>query len=451
MQVKQYSGMWWLSENPEKKIHGNLIHHVGHLPILSLEGAFIEKKEEGEFYETILGLVDSKKITLIDCVRLNFSDVNAGAINYFRSKYNVTLLLIGKYFPKKSEIEFKYVNVKFSNIKEWLTHSLFSVSHLEENDSETIWQINKPLEKQIQLDQFTIKITGVIESSHSFFLDTFPRDVLISIHAQKMSLQKVIEIINSLRNFFEVLIGQNVLIRHIFYYEGEDFKKISAICPFFEKSRYNTHKTVPHPVEFESISQNLQTIFQNWFSFAQKYEPVYDLFFSLANERGYVRTPFLVLSQAIEAYHSRKYDNKLFSDDIRKEIDGSTQFSKKMCEVIAEPLREPFKHKMKYVNRKSLSMQIKELFEQNQVFKIFVKDEKQFIRQFVDTRNYLTHYDPEITEPPTEQSKIPFLTDTLRFMIISIILKEIGLKESEIERAIKIYYAYRITDTYSLF
>ena len=60
------------------------------------------------------------------------------------------------------------------------------------------------------------------------------------------------------------------------------------------------------PIEFRQISENLEVLFCNWFSFIEKYAPVYQLFFDSMNEKVYPITEFLNLSQALEAIIAEK-------------------------------------------------------------------------------------------------------------------------------------------------
>lgn len=72
----EYSGVWWLPKNPEKKIHGKLSYNSRTGTILRLDGAFnvnLANSDEGVFYEIILGDSYGKKITLTKCLRTNLS------------------------------------------------------------------------------------------------------------------------------------------------------------------------------------------------------------------------------------------------------------------------------------------------------------------------------------------------------------------------------------------
>jgi hypothetical protein len=65
----EYSGEWWLPENPEKKVHGKLNYNPRARSILILDGALSEKPEAGTYYKIILGISSNgKKMTLRKCL-----------------------------------------------------------------------------------------------------------------------------------------------------------------------------------------------------------------------------------------------------------------------------------------------------------------------------------------------------------------------------------------------
>ena len=86
----------------------------------------------------------------------------------------------------------------------------------------------------------------------------------------------------------------------------------------------------------------------------------------------------------------------------------------KIAENIAEDYKRLFKTRIQYINRKSLGMQTKDLLRDNEnIFQIFLKD-KQFVRKFVDSRNYFTHYDSKKKMP--SENAILLLTE--RFCVL---------------------------------
>jgi len=452
LEVRQYRGLWWLPSKPNHKIYGTLSYDRGKYPILSLDGAFVKHLEEGgEFYEIILGISENKKLTLVNCLSFHISHSFSGSGDFSRSKFQVQMFCVGNHYPKKNALQFTEMDIKYSHLKAWLSANIFRFSDTKHTKTELILTIKKPLEKEIALSEFTLKIRGLLEGSSGFFHDSYRREAMISIYSEKAHLKKFFRIINDVRNFLCLAIGERISIQEILADRIQE-EKIELVIPDLmgEGTTENKISFYPLPIEFSMISKNLDFYFKNWFSFIKEYEPVYQLFFA-AIEKLYSMTQFLNLSQAIEAYHSRKYDDRLFSDEVLKEIDNSTKFSEKIVEPLEPRSKDSFKKKFSFVNRKSLRMRIKELFgDFGKIFKIFIKDEKKFISIFVDARNYYTHYDPEIKKP-LKQDKIPFLIDDLRLILLTVILTEMGFNQAQTQRIVTLYCRTKIQKTFSFF
>ena len=124
-------------------------------------------------------------------------------------------------------------------------------------------------------------------------------------------------------------------------------------------------------------------------------EPVFNLYFaSVSMFNTYSPERFLSLVRGIEVFHRRSSDEKKFSD---------TEFEN-IVNCILSKFPEDSKErliledKMKYANEITLRKRIKKmihpfasLYGSNQRIKSFIKD-------VVDTRNYLTHYDSRLEE-----------------------------------------------------
>lgn len=452
LKVKQYTGLWWVPDNPDNRIYGKLSYKCGEYPILSLDGAFVDKREESKFYEIILGTVDGRNITLVNCAPLSISFTYTGSGDYARSKFQVLMFCVGHHFAKKNELQFTAVSVKYSHLKKWLGPNIFHFSDRKETKTELILNIKKPLEIEIKLSTFTLKIKGIWEGVSGLYHDSCKRDAVVSIYSEKTNLGKLFDIIYAVRNFLCLAIGEEISILNI--NADEIHGKIEIVAPNFirEKSSEDRISFYPLPIEFNLISKNIEFYLRNWFSFIEKYEPVYQLFFGAMDEKAYPINEFLNLSQAIEAYHSRKYENRLFSDQFLKIIDQFTQFSE-IIAVLPLPKRSKsaFRKKFEFMNRKSLRMRTKDLFkEYSEIFHIFITDEKDFISTFVESRNFYTHYDLEVKKP-IESTKIPFLIENLRLILMTILLKEMGFEQKQIERIIHLYCRTRIREIYKLF
>jgi hypothetical protein len=212
-----------------------------------------------------------------------------------------------------------------------------------------------------------------------------------------------------------------------------------------EKESIDRFAWYPPPVEYQAISGRLKFYLQNWFDMIERYQPAYELLFGTISERVYPVNEFLSLSQALEAYHSRKFENRIVSDDLFNK--PKSKFLRIINELPVEH-RPEFQSKVEFMNRKTLRRRTKELFaKHHEIFKIFIENENDFTAKFVAARNYYTHYDPEMKKP-VEIIEIPFLTENLRLMLMVILFKEMGLETEQIKQTIHRYCRNRIKAIY---
>ena len=63
-----------------------------------------------------------------------------------------------------------------------------------------------------------------------------------------------------------------------------------------------------------------------------------------------------------------------------------------------------------------------------------VPDEKAFVEDVTNTRNYLTHYDKRLEEQAMKDGDLYALTETMRCLLEVCLLTEIGVDKTTIQR-----------------
>lgn len=445
----EYSGLWWLPEYSGKKIHGKLSYDITKGTTLSLDGAF-QKNPEGN-YKIILGETsDGKRITLRNCLRthLTSSSHPPNSKQYKTSKFLVSIFFIGMHFLKKEDIKFTELSVELSQLEEWLGERPFQERTEEKEGSrQHILEFTMPPTKEITLDKFKISIGyGFSTGMNGWLRPRFEASVRVYIDLdEEMHVDGFFSIVYHLRNFLSLATGNRVLVLTItgrnknidefkgvqIYYRREIDDDELFSFPFF-------------PIEYGSISKHLELYLRNWFDLVENLAPTYDLFFgTMYNPHLYPSHAFLSLAQALESYLSRTSDNKIMPVEMFEEP------LSRMLEIIndvPEEYRQQFKPKVRLgMNRKSFRTKLKELFEEyGGLFSSFVDDKDKFIGKVVDTRNYYTHYTPELEARTAKLTDLPFLSQNLRFILIAILLKEIGLDNKLIDLALRKYMRFRI-------
>ena len=99
--------------------------------------------------------------------------------------------------------------------------------------------------------------------------------------------------------------------------------------------------------------------------------------------------------------------------------------------------KRSLKSRIKYDNEFSLRTRLKKIFKEYQEnLKVFIHDEKRFIDKVVNTRNYLTHYEPKSKRKIviTELEELDLLTQKLRRIVEICLLRELDFEPEEVEK-----------------
>ncbi len=125
MEEFEYKGRWWLPENPENKISGNLSFHPINGINLELIGSF--KRYADLFRITPIDLIlgttsNGKDITLYNCVDRTSSFSSQG---FLSTSFIADYVFIGHHFEKEKDIIFNNLSINYSYLEEWTGISCF--------------------------------------------------------------------------------------------------------------------------------------------------------------------------------------------------------------------------------------------------------------------------------------------------------------------------------------
>jgi hypothetical protein len=90
-----------------------------------------------------------------------------------------------------------------------------------------------------------------------------------------------------------------------------------------------------------------------------------------------------------------------------------------------------------------LRKRLKELLHKNNsILKDYIAHKKDFITKVVDTRNYYTHYTPELCRRAAKEKELYQITEKLKMIIEVCFLGELGLTPAEIRGLISAQYRH---------
>lgn len=437
-----YSGLWWLPENDDKTfISGTLKLNDGN-GILEIIGStddlvkvfgdkFFDYIFKSPGLDIILGItVNNEKITLVNNF-LKSSDLCSSGVYVLNFFCHCTFM--GAHFKQKSDIKFKSVKAGFFNLDNWFNVPLFSVSN------ESINYVAKDLKIIASFDKYNIFLetdTSIHRNKEERFQITMHQQSFIKIEPvseEPFSFYR--KILFDLRNFFNLAFTKPT---HMISFEG-----ISEV----NKEHYNNKDVYPPIRLYQSIikSKNpeavlpekmlftyndsfnrLEGYLKNYFEKVELLDPIFSLYFSNLYRGSFLETKFLIMAQAIEAYHRRAIPFTIYSTE------EYTEMGEELLQITPEKYKEWVKGKLEYGNEPSLQKRLKFIYKKYE--DLFNKNliNKDFLHKVVVTRNYLTHYDEKLKAEAANDLELFALTQKLNILFIICLLNELGFTIEEI-------------------
>lgn len=144
-------------------------------------------------------------------------------------------------------------------------------------------------------------------------------------------------------------------------------------------------------VSYPEIAADLPALVTNWFNYYEDMEAILNLYFTAISKSDIpVNTRFLLLAQALEAYHSR-------SDRFVAEIEPPDAFRARRDALLGfvahNAERAWLREKLNFANQKTLATRLDELIADQQAHvNHFIANTVLFANTIRWTRNYYTHY-----------------------------------------------------------
>lgn len=512
-------GKWWLPNNPEVVVPGKLSFSPENGATLELIGSFYSSpfEEIGEieniswlsdFFpanedsnvksgvaidlikprETlILGLLDNnEEISLYRCSgRIEKLDIlNERPILSF----NVEYVFRNIHFENEQDIKFKSISVQYSNLREWIGKSGIQVVVSQEENQ--LWISYKP-PSNIHLTK--IDTLGLDITFSQIYLNPF--DFLFGAKYYKANIeqktyltvqnpcnQPLDECIKLIINFRDLLSFAMTKPTSVIEVTGKTDVTDTKYVPqasgeiVFEEERRETQviilfslgnsakaseiKILPNEMLFlfSDLENNLGEVFQEWMNKREMYEPIFDLLMTtMYTPNLYLHYGFLNIVQALEAYHTNKYegryqDEKVYEKGLYKKfrevLDTFPSESNNQKNGISDEFRNALKGKLRAQTRFTLETRLKELLSavSSLLPNDFIGDKNDrnlFARRAAETRNALTHHDKEKRKNAAKGQELFQLFHTLTVILQICLMTEINLTNHSIKALVERNRAYQ--------
>jgi len=446
--MPEYKGDWWLPNEKDSKVKGTLVIPVDDRPVLELMGALtdIGPGKSNDFRpEVILGTsIEGKRVTLLRCFQFD-PTVNLGT-GAKSSKFYATIIVVGEHFNDAKELKFKALYAEYAGLDDWVRMSGFDIQTPDPTTSSVIYKQPGPIQAVINGLQVSIIFEGLMHQEIPKRVTIRQRTSIEMRTSAEESIDEFLKLAYTVQNFLSLALAQATYPTEI-YGEAELHKvefqghtiypPIRLIIPAATSSK----RLGPIPQKplllFSDVAGRFSLILKNWFANAELLEPVYAGYFAVMNDpQMYLHQKFLSLVNAIESYHRRRFGNY--------ELPEGDHEKRKQAIVSAAPaeFQKWLTKKLRYSNELTLRVRLEQLVQKFSFLEFKNKD--WFINKVLNTRNYLTHYDPSLKDQSATDSELLEITYKLKVMNEAALLTELGLASADVERVIRMSDGYRL-------
>ncbi len=444
----EVKGFWWLPETPEKEIPGTLSFSPGQPLHLELMGALNQTKNDQIQPPEMINppiiqgvLSDGRQVTLQNCLQ-NHSSINFG-VGIATTRFISHIAFVGVYFEKNEQVKFREVSLCFKFLDEWFGKNSFNSKHSEGGSLVVTYKRPSPIKTLVNDFHIDFECLGPSESLDRHTYVKIVQEARINIWSEsEKTIDDYFPIIRLLQYFLTLAMTEPTFVTKAIgktdaaMEEEPNHDFYMPIEIYFPAAGWKRETTELNWFEMlfrlPDIEDRLELILNNWVTKSEIIRPVYDLYFSAIYSHIYPEFELLSLAQAMETYHRRVYGGQYQPDE-----EYSHGLYKTLVAAIPENVASGFKDslkkgKLRYANEYSFRKRILLLGDHlSQNMKInFLGDKKQqglFADQVSDTRNYFTHYSPELKEKAAlKGEELRDLRRKLRLILQICFLEQVG-------------------------
>lgn len=451
---QRYEGLWWLPENESAKLSGTLTIERGRaqLEVFNSFGHEVLNSSDTEQtlstmpfpVERILGITtNGKKVTLERCRAIDFVLSLPGIPT---TTYRAEFALLGAWFVAGEEVTFDEIAMTTTDLDVWASISGFSSSFSgpedTEDDGATLSRIDiafeppeavhLPLEGgQEARVEFTMRYSGVGAINR---VELSQAAALHLRYARPKPLPHAWQTVIRLRNFLCLAVGRPVALLSVKGYRDDLLQGSGSRRPI-EVIWELPHNPDPperalHPAEMlftlPEVMPSISDALSAWLARHDVLGPVFNLYFGmLYHPAMYTDVHFLAYAQAVETYDYRRRD----VTDL-----PAGQHEQRMEAILTgtpDQYREWLQTRLQRSNELSLRRRIRDVLDEcpdvrDKIVGATPRERANFVALFVDSRNYYTHYSPDLENRAATGVALYLLVVQLRAIIEMSLLRELG-------------------------
>ncbi|HPQ66108.1 MAG TPA: hypothetical protein PLI51_05195 [bacterium] len=444
---KTVAGYFWLPSSPEKRLGGTLSISDGGNIQIEVVGNFDQYLEDFPNFDEIqriLGVVESLGCVTLDHCLYTTKSMSFGSVE--KSTLDCDRAFVGLHFEQDEPTEFDSVCFSVEGLDEWL-----GVTGIKVNRKGTGSGFSLTYERP-SLPEIDLGGGFILSFRFSYSLPGFPilteaairQKAAIVINSNvKRPLDDFIGLIHKITDFLVFGVDKVVSVvdlrasiaipvndRQENLPSSLEAKVIYQSLPFSQtRPKIAWHDLL---FRYQTIQADPSTAILAWLDAYNTIGPPLDLYFAaITNPAQYLDSKFLFFAIALETWHRRESDS--FAMD-PAEFEGIV---KKLLAACPEARKEWLEGLLAFANEVSLAKRLKELLKPFEKFLPEGATLKRLIRQIVDTRNYLMHYNPSLEGRAARGRELCILVNRMEAFLKLLLLRRIGFDYDQVKAITK--------------
>ncbi len=371
--------------------------------------------------------MDNELYTLFKCsiCHEDTYDFDKGGATY---KYTITAeyLLKGETFTDNSEFKINELFFEFTELDIWTYQEILQVSKDNKGGIQVKVAQIPPIPYDFKEFKLNVQYKNNIKNYNFQERNKLELSTICFFKLEfnkPLSFFEVINTIGKIKEFISLFMLQPISISKLNAVSNKDFQIYNKfINPVYKNLLTRNQKEFY--ISFDEIKDNFQFYLESWIEKYDILKPVINLYFGTLQQTTSYEVHFLNLVQALEAYHRRTKNNRIWSKEEFKERKDL------ILENIPPEYKEWVRGKINYGYEPTLHTRLEELLSPHtELFRDIYNDKASLIKAIKQTRNYNTHFDKDLENKTLRGHDLEVLVNFLKSMIEFYLLQEIGVNE----------------------
>tara|TARA_R110000744_G_scaffold270915_4_gene383993 strand:+ start:422 stop:1741 length:1320 start_codon:yes stop_codon:yes gene_type:complete len=402
-----------------------------------VEIEFSSSEQGNDNIKIIIGVFNGLgKVTLVNCQNVKTLSGPGANIKKYRAKY----LFKGEYINNPESFYFDRVNIEMTGLLEWTNISAINNKLIKEKKL-TIEDIS-PI-KIYESNKFSLEI-------FSFYKNTFKREnnqitikeniglKIISANGD-INIWEFLILIKEIKKLFFIISNINTKIDRTNFYQNKEFP---VTLYWLDNNPLGSPSPLNPNVKFEDIIHDLSNIVHNWFEKKDLHTSVELILEKSINNSLSRENFFLNNCFAIETFHRRFKNYKLFDKTKFKSIKAGILNSIKDSDI-----RKLIENNLAHINEPNFRKRMSD-FESDFSYLLPKSwNVEEYLTKIVKTRNYLVHR--SLKNKTFEELDLFYASVFVETVVKINIFRILGIKEIIIEKLI-VETAEKIKEFYEL-